>query len=358
MSKLYIGVMSGTSLDGVDISLCRIGADTIEEIRSKAYPFPSELKEEILEAINTQVTLEQLGTLDHKLGLLYAQTLTSFLQKYALTSESICAIGLHGQTLWHAPESVNPFTMQLGDANLVVAATNIKVVADFRRGDIANGGQGAPFAPAFHRAIFKEKNCAVLNIGGMANITLLGENYLGYDTGCGNVLLDYWAMQSLGEPYDKEGRFAASGEVIEELLDAMLNDPYFAKKPPKSTGREYFNSTWLANFMPLFSSYKDADVQRTLLELTAKSIANEINHFDVAEVIVCGGGVQNSFLIQRLTQLCKADVVSSDHYGVSSEFMEAMVFAWFAYKRIHNEPVDLRTITGTRKNSLLGAIYG
>jgi anhydro-N-acetylmuramic acid kinase len=358
MSKLYIGVMSGTSLDGVDISLCRIGADTIEEIRSKAYPFPSELKEEILEAINTQVTLEQLGTLDHKLGLLYAQTLTSFLQKYALTSESICAIGLHGQTLWHAPESANPFTMQLGDPNLVVAATNIKVVADFRRADMANGGQGAPFAPAFHRAIFGKKNCAVLNIGGMANITLLGEEYLGFDSGCGNVLLDYWATQSLGMPYDKNGIFAASGEVIAELLDAMLCDPYFAKKPPKSTGREYFNSTWLANYMPLFSNYKKADIQRTLLELTAQSIANDINHFDVAEIIVCGGGVHNSFLMQRLAQLCKADIVSSDHYGVSSEFMEAMVFAWFAYKRIHNEPIDLRTITGARRNSLLGAIYG
>ena len=358
MSKLYIGVMSGTSLDGIDISLCEIDNNSIKEIHSSAYPFPSELKEEILEAISGQITLEQLGTLDHKLGLLYAKTLTSFLQKYALRSESICAIGLHGQTLWHAPESANPFTMQLGDPNLVVAATNIKVVADFRRADMANGGQGAPFAPAFHRAIFGEKNCAVLNIGGMANITLLGEEYLGFDSGCGNVLLDYWAMQSLGVPYDKEGAFATSGEVIEELLEAMLVDPYFAKKPPKSTGREYFNSTWLANTMPLFSSYKDADVQRTLLELTAKSIANDINRYSVDEIIAYGGGVHNSFLMQRLTQLCKAKIVLSNHYGINAEFMEAMVFAWFAHKRINNEAIDLRTITGARKNSLLGAIYG
>jgi anhydro-N-acetylmuramic acid kinase len=225
--------------------------------------------------------------------------------------------------------------------------------------DIANGGEGAPFTPAFHQEIFKElKESAVLNIGGMANITILGENLRGWDTGCGNVLLDMWIDRCKNLPFDKDGDFAKSGVVNRELLNSMLDDEYFKKEPPKSTGREYFNETFLANHLPLFNTIKDEDIQRTLLELTAQSIVNDVKKADVKSLIVCGGGAQNSFLMQRLRELSDVDVKPSDEYGVNSDFLEAMAFAWLAYKRVNNEKVDLKSVTGAKRDSILGGIYG
>ncbi|WP_321777292.1 anhydro-N-acetylmuramic acid kinase [Sulfurimonas sp.] len=358
MSELYIGVMSGTSLDGVDVTLCEIDESNCKLISSLEFPFDAELKEEILNVINSSTTLEQIGTLDNKLGHLFADAINTFLQKQNIDAKSIDAIGLHGQTLWHKPNGDNPFSMQLGCPNVVNAQTNIKVVADFRRMDIANGGQGAPFAPAFHQFIFKEKESAVLNIGGMANITILGENLRGWDTGCGNVLMDMWIQKCKNIPFDKDGKFAKSGSIDANLLDAMIRDIYFTKLPPKSTGREYFNDTWLANYLPIFQTLKDEDIQRTLLELTALSIANDVKNNSIKSLIVCGGGVKNAFLMQRLQELCKVKVASTDEVGVSSEFMESMAFAWLAYKRIHNQEVNLSCVTGAKKDSILGGIYG
>ncbi|WP_324171612.1 anhydro-N-acetylmuramic acid kinase [Sulfurimonas sp.] len=357
MSELYIGVMSGTSLDGVDLSLCEIDDSTCKLISSLEFPFDVELKEEILSIINGSTTLDQVGVLDNKLGHLFADAINTFVQKQSIDAKSIDAIGLHGQTLWHKPNGDNPFSMQLGCPNVVSSQTNIKVVADFRRMDMANGGQGAPFTPAFHQFIFKEKNSAVLNIGGMANITILGENLRGWDTGCGNVLMDMWIQKCKNVPFDKDGEFAKSGSVDADLLDAMINDDYFKQIPPKSTGREYFNDTWLANHLPMFQTTKDEDIQRTLLELTAKSIANDVKENKIKSLIICGGGVKNSFLMQRLQELCKIEVASSDAAGVSSEFMESMAFAWFAYKRVHGEVVKLSSVTGATKDSILGGIY-
>ena len=360
MKKYYIGVMSGTSLDGIDIVLCKINTTSCSLIHSFEYPFSHTLKEEILYVIHNEISLQQIGELDHKLGLLYAESIHQFLKYFHLQAEDIIAIGLHGQTLWHAPESPFPFSMQLGDPNIVAAHTGIQTISDFRRMDIANGGQGAPFAPAFHQFIFQNlgKNVAVVNIGGMANITLLKKQLQGWDSGCGNVLLDSWMMQTQGKAYDKDGNFAKSGTLHEPLLHTLLEDDYFFQAAPKSTGREYFNDAWLQKKLTAFQNISDADIQRTLLELTAKSIANDLNKTPTQKCILCGGGAKNSFLRQRLQTLTKAEIIISDTLGVSSDFLEAMAFAWFAYKRIHNEPIDLCSVTGAKYASLLGGIYG
>ena len=360
MSNLYIGIMSGTSLDGIDVALCEIDSSSCKLISFAEYPFDKELKKEILELINSLSSLQKIGEMDKKLGLAFAHALNRFLREKELKAEDINAVGLHGQTLWHSPDGEFPFSMQLGCPSTVVAKTGLKVVADFRSMDIANGGQGAPFAPAFHQFAFsslKEKT-AVLNIGGMANITLLGEELKGWDTGCGNVLLDMWIGRYRDRKYDKDGEFARSGTLNQELLNAMLDDPYFKKLPPKSTGREYFNETWLANFLPIFNSYKEEDIQRTLLELTASSIAKDVKASRVKLLIVCGGGAKNGFLMQRIQELTQIEVKTSDEFGMSSDALEAMAFAWLAYKRIKSEEVDLKSVTGASKNSILGGIYG
>jgi anhydro-N-acetylmuramic acid kinase len=360
MSKLYIGIMSGTSLDGVDVALCEINAESCKLLHFKEFSFDSELKRRVLDTINSTTTLSDIGRLDTELGFMFSNVVQSFLELYSLKSEDIRAIGLHGQTLWHEPDSKFPFSIQLGSSNVVVAQTGIKVVSDFRNMDIANGGEGAPFAPAFHKEIFKNlsQKTAVLNIGGMANITLLDETLRGWDTGCGNVLLDYWMMQTKQKSYDKDGKFARSGTLNVALLDSMLSDTYFTKEPPKSTGREYFNATWLANYLPVFQTLHDADIQRTLLELTARSIAKDVSEADRELLILCGGGAKNSFLLQRLQELTAIEVQRSDELGVSSDALEAMAFAWLAYKRMNREEVDLKSVTGAEKNSILGAVYG
>ena len=360
MSKLYIGIMSGTSLDGVDVALCEITADYCRLLHFTEFSYDTELKRRVLNTINSATTLSEIGRLDTELGLMFSNVVQSFLEQYRLKSGDIRAIGLHGQTLWHEPDSAFPFSMQLGSSNVVVTQTGIKVVSDFRNMDIANGGQGAPFAPAFHKEIFGslKKKTAVINIGGMANITLLDEELKGWDTGCGNVLLDYWMSQTQDRAYDKDGEFAKSGTVNMDLLNSMLEDPYFTKLPPKSTGREYFNPTWLANHLPVFQTLNDEDIQRTLLELTARSIAIDVKKAKRELLILCGGGAKNLFLVQRLRELTQIEVQRSDALGVSGDALEAMAFAWFAYKRIHNEKVDLKSVTGAKKNSILGAIYG
>lgn len=359
MSELYIGVMSGTSLDGIDVALCEIDSKNCKLISADEYPFDKELKSEILEVIDGITTLKQIGTIDKKLGLAFAHAVNRFVREKEINAEDITAIGLHGQTLWHEPDAEFAFSMQLGDASTVVANTGIKIVSDFRSMDIANGGQGAPFAPAFHQFAFSnlEKNTAVLNIGGMANITILGEKLQGWDTGCGNVLMDMWISKCKNIPFDKDGAFARSGSVNEDLLNAMLNDNYFKKLPPKSTGREYFNETWFASHLPIFNSIKDEDIQRTLLELTAFSITKDIKNTPTKLLIVCGGGAKNSFLMQRIQELSNIEVKQSEEFGISSEFMEAIAFAWLAYKRVHNEEVKLSSVTGAFKDSILGGIY-
>jgi anhydro-N-acetylmuramic acid kinase len=232
-------------------------------------------------------------------------------------------------------------------------------VADFRSKDVACGGQGAPFAPVFHRELFGHMDgCAVVNIGGMANISIFSSTLIGYDSGCGNVLMDLWSRECLNLPYDKDGRWAESGVVSEPLLNKLLLDSYFQLNYPKSTGREYFNKNFLRKYLELFDKITDEDIQATLLALTAQTIADEISKFNIKRLLVCGGGARNGYLMRELkSKLPKVEVTSTDSYGVSSDDMEAMIFAWFAYKRLRNENIDLKTVTGAKSNKILGGIY-
>ncbi|MBE0513542.1 anhydro-N-acetylmuramic acid kinase [Sulfurimonas sp.] len=367
MSEFYIGVMSGTSLDGIDIAYCQIKEHSFELLHSDKYSFDKEIKEKILKALKTPVTLKQIGELDTRLGKMYADTLERFISQKKIDKEQIAAIGLHGQTLWHEPDGEYPFSMQLGNPNVITAITGVSVVSDFRRKDMALGGQGAPFAPAFHQYIFSrlKSKIAVVNIGGMANLSILGENLMGYDTGCGNVLMDYWVSLYNGATFDEDGSWAKSGTPNSELLEQMLSEPYFSKKAPKSTGRELFNGAWLERELETFLQkkggtlhIKNRDVQATLLELTVSNIANEVKKNEIDLLIVCGGGVKNGYLMQRIGSVLKdVEVVSSDECGVSSEFMEAMAFAWLAHERVHKNCVKLSSVTGASKDSILGAIY-
>ncbi len=379
----YIGIMSGTSLDGVDVVLCEIDSQSCTLLHSLEYPMPQELKNDILTIIEGKSTLEQVGKIDHRLGLLFTQAVGALLIRENIDASSIIAIGLHGQTLWHEPDGEHPFSMQLGDSNIMTAKTGIPVVADFRRKDMALGGQGAPFAPAFHEFIFKNINSSVsiVNIGGMANITVLGQKLIGYDTGCGNVLLDMWINKHQNVTYDKDGTWAKSGEVDYTLLDAMMADEYFSQPYPKSTGREKFNEAWLENMLcrgePMCSPNMDEkknitsvveakgnhmglplrrneDVQRTLVELTALSISNEVLKFNTDVALLCGGGAKNSFLVERIKALMLNVEVA---IAQNADEIEAMTFAWLAYKRIHKEKVNLKDVTGAKDNTILGAIY-
>jgi len=351
----YIGIMSGTSLDGVDVVLCEIDASSCELVASLEYPLSLELKADILTMIEGKSTLETVGQIDHRLGLLFTQAVSALLIRENVDTGSVKAIGLHGQTLWHEPKGEYPFSMQLGDPNILNAKTDIPVVADFRRKDVALGGQGAPFAPAFHEFLFSglSANVAIVNIGGMANITVLDEKLIGYDTGCGNVLLDMWVTQHEGVTYDKDGEWARSGSVDYGLLDSMMSDDYFKQSYPKSTGREKFNKTWLQGYLA-GKTHNPEDVQRTLLELTALSISNEVLHFNRDVVLLCGGGAKNSFLVERIKALMPNVEVA---IAANSDYIEAMTFAWLAYKRMHKEVVNLKDVTGSSDNAILGGIY-
>jgi anhydro-N-acetylmuramic acid kinase len=358
--KHYIGVMSGTSMDGVDVALCRIDGKTCRLEASLEYPFEPGLKTELLEVIGGTTTVKQLGLLDHRLGALFAEAVNALLEREGLQPETVEAVGLHGQTLWHEPSGAEPFTMQLGDPNIVATRTKITTVADFRRRDMALGGQGAPFAPAFHAFLFGElkRHCAVVNIGGIANITLLGEEVTGYDTGPGNMLLDGWIFRQRKLPFDADGSWARAGTVVEALLEALLDDPYFRESAPKSTGRERFNTAWLESKLTHFGTLEPQDVQATLTELTARTIAEEAMTFKPELLLLCGGGAKNSCIRERLgTLLEDTEVACTDDYGVSGEDMEAMAFAWLAYKRLRREPVALKSVTGAKENGILGGIY-
>ncbi len=357
-SSFYIGLMSGTSLDGVDVALCQVDQEGCYLRSSYFLSIDPLLKEEILRVINEKVSLKELGALDVRLALFFAKAVNEFLLKEGFSSSDINAIGSHGQTLWHEPHGEMPFSMQLGNPSVLAVETGIDVVADFRSKDVALGGQGAPLAPVFHKALFSHiPKCAIVNIGGMANISILEPDLIGYDSGCGNVLMDMWISEVKGENFDRDGLWASSGRVHQALFSKLLEDHYFKLNYPKSTGREYFNKSFLRKYLEQFDKIAGEDIQATLLALTAHSIANEIKKFDIKKVLVCGGGAKNIYLMKRLKALIPAEVDTTDSMGVCSDNMEAMIFAWLAYKRLQNDKIELKTVTGAKKNTILGGIY-
>lgn len=367
-SDLYIGLMSGTSMDGVDCALVSFDESNHQAnlIASHLENIPEALKNEALSISlgESNVHFTRVAQLDFKFGHLFAKSVNNLLQKAKMNPSQIKAVGSHGQTLWHHPHQPSPFTIQIGDPNIIAKETGITTVADFRRGDMALGGQGAPFVPPFHMWLLASIDSRIiLNIGGIANITLLpfnGEPCLGFDTGPGNGLMDAWVFKHLQQPFDNNGTFAAKGICHKPLLEQMLDDPFFKQKAPKSTGKDYFNLPWLEKHLTSHSSLSPQDIQATLLELTATTIAKHIQLFRKnGEVLVCGGGCHNPVLLKAIQKHLGEGfkLKSTEDYGVAPDWLEAICFAWYAKKRICNEPVDLTAITGAKKPTMLGGVY-
>lgn len=358
-------MMSGTSLDGIDTVLVEIERNRVRLIDCNDFSIPETIKQRVLEICLGQSTnLVEIGQIDHLLGKLYAEAVNVLLEKSLYSAEQITAIGNHGQTVFHQPTGGTPFTTQLGDANIIAALTGIDTVADFRRKDIALGGQGAPLVPAFHQSLFgsNHSSVVVLNIGGIANISVLSpdQKVMGYDTGPGNMLMDAWCVKHTDQPYDKDALFAKQGKVNQELLGKLMNEPYLNLDAPKSTGRELFNLPWLESQLAGINLSIE-DVQRTLCEYSAVTIANEVQRYSQGpspELLVCGGGGYNPLLMERLGKLLPDwDVMLTDDKGVDSNNMEAMAFAWLAYRRIYNLPSNLPEVTGASKAVSLGVMY-
>lgn len=366
MDELYIGLMSGTSLDGIDAVLVNLSDNQFKLVGSLYQPYPDTIKTSLGNIIQAQqTTTADLAGLDNQLALLNAQVVNTLLQDTRHTADSIKAIGYHGQTIFHNPEGEHPNSIQLGDPNLLAGHTNIAVVADFRRMDMAVGGQGAPLVPAFHQFLFRDNihDRAILNIGGIANLTILpadpAQPIAGFDTGPGNCLMDEWSMLHNQQSFDEAGRWAQQGKLSNDVLQSLLNDPYFNRSPPKSTGREYFNLDWLRQRSDL-SSVSTEDVQTSLTFLTATSIANALRQFapGTQQVFVCGGGAHNQFLTSLLQeQLGLIRLDTTNKLGLDPDWVEACAFAWLAQQRIQQHPANIPSATGAHKTVLLGAIY-
>lgn len=366
LGNYYIGIMSGTSLDGIDVVIAQRSAGGFKQIAACSPALPEALRLALLKICQEQqVSLQTLGEVDQQFALACAQAVNQLLKSSQINAQQICAIGSHGQTIFHSPLGKFPFSQQIGDANLIAAKTGIPCVADFRRMDMAYGGQGAPLVPAFHHAVFAKKgeDRVIVNIGGIANITLLSADkpLLGYDTGPGNMLMDGWINKVKGQQFDKNADFALEGTVSPILLKQLLSDPYFAQLPPKSTGREKFNLAWLEQQLAEMDaeSLSGADIQRTLLEFSAQTISQQIKQKSTnGDVFVCGGGALNPLLMQRLQGLMPQHRVSDTHVlGIDPMFVEAIAFAWLAEQRLLEVPIALKSVTGARQDAILGCVY-
>jgi len=365
--QFYLGIMSGTSVDGIDIALININdgavAAQIEFVFGEEFDFEQDLRTKILTLCQTQMTsLQALGELTTQLSLAYADAVNLFIKKHQLNASQIVAIGCHGQTVFHQPTGQYPFSMQLVNASVIASNTGITTVTDFRSMDIALAGQGAPLVPIFHQELLpiKDDNAQVfLNLGGIANISIVNPKPLtGFDTGPGNVLLDIWIAKVKGCQYDKNGAFAATGQCHIDLLACLLKESYFTLPPPKSSGRELFNLAWLEDKLSKFESViSDADIMATLIQLTCRPIVDAIEHFTPGQLLVCGGGAKNQSLMLALQQaLPQWQVCSTDDVGISGDFMEAMAFAWLAYRTINNLPGNDPQVTGAVRSEICGSV--
>ena len=356
MTELYLGLISGTSMDGVDCVLADLGATNCEIRHAVTLPYRAELHARL------HRLLPELGGLDTAVGRFFAECSLRCLDQAGVEPADVTAIGHHGQTIYHRPGGAEPFTLQIGDPNVLAATTGITTVADFRRMDVALGGQGAPLVPAFHAWAFgaADQTRVVVNIGGIANITVLapGKPTLGFDTGPGNTLLDGWIRRCRGQRYDDSGTWAASGRVDSTLLAGFLEEPFFAAPAPKSTGREQFHMDWLAQRLG-HGSISDVDVQATLSELTAATIADAIaaSAPECALIIVCGGGIHNEDLVQRLRRRSSTTVASSADFGILPDWVEGAAFAWLARARLTTAAGNVPTVTGARRTAVLGGVY-
>ena len=369
MSNLYLGMISGTSVDGVDCVLADFGDRRCEIVAARTHAYPPALRDRVESLIRApQASLAEIGALDVACGRFFAECALTTIAESGRDRSEIDAIGHHGQTVFHAPDGDEAFTMQLGDASTVAALTGITTVGDIRAMDMALGGQGAPMVPAFHAWLFSDPDEArvIANIGGIANVTTLVPDRAptGFDTGPGNTLMDLWIERCRQESFDRDGRWAASGTPVPALLESMLADPYFALEPPKSTGRERFHAEWLdrhlaglAGQMP--AGPAEADVQATLAELTVVTLTSAVtkSQLSAASLIVCGGGAHNGFLLERLAAVHDGTVTTTTQLGLEPDWVEGAAFAWLAHARLHGIAGNVPTVTGARQGAMLGGIY-
>ena len=361
--QLYLGAITGTSVDGLDLALLQI-SDQIQFLAAGTKPLPEDLRTRLLALGQPENdSLDELGSADTELGRFIASAILEFLSEHQVPAETIRAIGSHGQTVRHRPDQEHAFTWQIGDPNQIAELTGITTVADMRRRDMAAGGQGAPLVPRFHQALFGAEGSplSVLNIGGISNLSVLpgspAGDILGFDCGPGNALMDSWCLHRRGEAYDADGRWAASGQIDDGLLSALLADPYLQRSPPKSTGREYYNLAWLEPALP--KDIPSENVQRTLLEFTARSIADAHRRWagESQSLVVCGGGRCNGLLLERLTALLTVPVLTSEQRGYDGDAIEAAAFAWLAARRLDMLPGNAASVTGAAGDRVLGAVY-
>ncbi|MGE4366766.1 anhydro-N-acetylmuramic acid kinase [Thermomonas sp.] len=367
-AELFLGLISGTSADGIDAALVRFHGDDPrarpELLCGRTFPWDSELRVRLV-ALGQQaqaLTLDEVGELDLRIARAFADAANALIAAAGIPRHAIAAIGSHGQTLRHRPQGPLPFTLQLGDPSTVAERCGLPVVADFRRRDVAAGGHGAPLVPAFHAAVLHDsgENRAVLNLGGIANLTLLPAHgdVRGFDTGPANGLMDAWCLRHTGQPFDAGGAFAAQGRVDPALLARLLAEPWFAAPPPKSTGRDQFHLDWVE--AALAGDETPADVQATLLMLTARTVADALRATQprTQRVIVCGGGVHNGRLLAALAEaLPETHIESSAAHGLDPDFVEAMAFAWLAREHLAGRPGNLPAVTGAAGPRVLGALY-
>ncbi len=364
-NNYYIGLISGTSVDGVDAALVNFETDVPDLVTTCSYPIPDALRQDVLDLCKGEnINLRQLGGTHVALGQLFADAVTALLSNTNIDREDIIAIGNHGQTVWHEPKGDKPFTLQLVDSNTLAYRTGITTVGDIRSRDISAGGQGAPLAPLLHQQIFGSGKVdrAIINIGGFSNITCLCRNKdaKAFDAGPGNVLMDYWVDKIKGEKFDDRGEWAKSGMVDPDLLALCLREEYFSTPLPKSTGRELFNGKWLeSKLQALGRDIADADVQATILQLTARTLVDALHqHCDAQEIYVCGGGVHNLALMEAIAELmddCK--VASTEAVGMDPDWVEAVAFAWIARETFAGRKIDTSKFTGASEPVILGGVY-
>ncbi len=367
MSDLYVGLMSGTSMDGIDVAIVDFTNLVPRVIDFQTFAYPDKLAH-ILHSLcePNENEVVSLGHADRATAHAFAQATSLLLDRNNLLPSHIKAIGSHGQTVRHHPEGYCGFSMQIGDPNTLAVETEIDVITDFRRKDIALGGQGAPLAPAFHKAVFTDHNHnrVILNIGGIANLTYLPssttENVVGFDTGPGNTLLDSWCKLHTGKSYDKDGAWAAQGKHDPELLEILMSHPFIHQQAPKSSGRETFNLSWLQTQLEKLSAPPSVQsVQATLVLFTCRSIAININQLkSVQQVFVCGGGARNDFLMECLeNELFDCELHTTDELGIGADAVEAVAFAWLAYAHLNNIEGNIPAVTGAQRPAVLGGMY-
>jgi anhydro-N-acetylmuramic acid kinase len=361
---LYIGMLSGTSRDGVDAVLVNISDGSMDLLHATCTAYPPAIKMTLDQLLETggKPSADVVSLLDENLGRFFARSAQNLVREAGMEMRDIRAIGSHGQNVWHQPGGENPLTLQLGRGDIIARNTSTTVVANFRTADVKAGGQGAPLAPLLHRELFHSasEDRAILNIGGIANLTILPAEggVSGFDCGPGNCLMDAWTSLHLQKDFDENGRWAAKGRPDQELLHRLLADPFFSQAPPKSTGLEYFNLNWLSGYLG-DPAPAETDIQATLAELSATSIAASLEKVGLPDrMLVCGGGVHNTFLMQRLGAAIPALAIQpTSLHGIDPNCVEGLLFAWLAYQRLHGNSQDTTAITGARQAVLLGDVF-